>query len=88
MMENVVSVREIAKSYGNVRALTGISFDISKGEIFGLIGPDGAGKTTLFRILNTLILPDEGVATVDGLDTKKYVNAWDICRDVFLFIRI
>ena len=49
MMENVVSVREIAKSYGNVRALTGISFDISKGEIFGLIGPDGAGKTTLFR---------------------------------------
>lgn len=71
MMENVVSVREIAKSYGNVRALTGISFDISKGEIFGLIGPDGAGKTTLFRILNTLILPDEGVATVDGLDVVE-----------------
>ncbi|RGN48699.1 MULTISPECIES: ATP-binding cassette domain-containing protein [unclassified Bacteroides] len=70
-MENVVSVREIAKSYGNVRALTGISFDISKGEIFGLIGPDGAGKTTLFRILNTLILPDEGVATVDGLDVVE-----------------
>ena len=71
MMENVVSVREIAKSYGNVRALTGISFDISKGEIFGLIGPDGAVKTTLFRILNTLILPDEGVATVDGLDVVE-----------------
>lgn len=71
MMENVVSVREIAKSYGNVRALTGISFDIPKGEIFGLIGPDGAGKTTLFRILNTLILSDEGVATVDGLDVVE-----------------
>jgi len=46
----------------------GISFNVSRGEIFGLIGPDGAGKTTIFRILTTLILPDSGSASVDGFD--------------------
>ena len=52
-------------------AANGVSFDVSKGEIFGLIGPDGAGKTTLFRILTTLILPDSGSATVAGWDVVK-----------------
>ncbi|HRZ97470.1 MAG TPA: ABC transporter ATP-binding protein [Paludibacter sp.] len=50
---------------------TGLSFSVSKGEIFGIIGPDGAGKTTLFRILTTLILADRGTATVDGFDVVK-----------------
>lgn len=67
-MKNVVSVREVIKNYDQVRALSGLSFDVPEGEIFGIIGPDGAGKSTLFRILTTLILPDEGVASVDGLD--------------------
>jgi ABC-type multidrug transport system ATPase subunit len=66
-----VSAQNIRKKYGTVEALRGISFDVSKGEIFGIIGPDGAGKTTLFRILTTLILADEGMATVEGLDVVK-----------------
>jgi ABC-type multidrug transport system, ATPase component len=56
----------INKTYGKVEALKGIDFSVNRGEIFGIIGPDGAGKTTLFRILTTLILPDGGAATVDG----------------------
>lgn len=66
-----VSVENIKKSYGEVEALKGLSFDVDKGEIFGIIGPDGAGKTTLFRILTTLILADSGSASVDGLDVVK-----------------
>jgi ABC-type multidrug transport system ATPase subunit len=61
----------INKSFGTVDALKNISFEVSKGEIFGLIGPDGAGKTTLFRILTSLILADSGTAFVDGLDVVK-----------------
>lgn len=57
--------------YKKVQALSDISFEVKPGEIFGLIGPDGAGKTTLFRILTTLILADEGVAAVNGLDVVK-----------------
>lgn len=66
----IVSVRDIVKTYdkGRVNALKGVSFDIGEGEIFGLIGPDGAGKTSLFRILTTLILADSGSALVDGFD--------------------
>ena len=63
-----VSIKNINKKYKEVVALDNISFDVKKGELFGLIGPDGAGKTSLFRILTTLILPDSGKATVDGLD--------------------
>ena len=64
-------VRHISKSYGAVQALRDVSFSVSKGEVFGLIGPDGAGKTTLFRILCTLLLADEGTASVDGYDVVK-----------------
>jgi ABC-2 type transport system ATP-binding protein len=66
-----VVCQQISKSYGKVKALTDISFTAERGEIFGIIGPDGAGKTTLFRILTTLILADSGKAQVDGYDVVK-----------------
>lgn len=65
---NAISVNKVSKSHGTVRALHEISFEVQSGELFGVIGPDGAGKTTLFRILTTLLLPDQGTATVNGLD--------------------
>ncbi len=73
----IVSVNNLKKSYdkGRVAALRGISFEANEGEIFGLIGPDGAGKTSFFRILTTLLLPDSGSATVDGLDVVKDFKA-------------
>ena len=69
-MKSVV-VKNIKRSYGKVEALKGVSFEVEQGEIFGVIGPDGAGKTTLFRILTTLLLPDSGEAWVDGSDVVK-----------------
>ena len=63
-----IEVNRISKSYGSVKALDHVSLDVRHGEIFGLIGPDGAGKTTLFKILVTLLNADEGNAKVDGLD--------------------
>lgn len=66
--EFIVTVEKVCKSYGTVEALKDVSFDVKHGEIFGLIGPDGAGKSTLFRILTTLLLADKGMATVGGLD--------------------
>lgn len=63
-----IQAENISKSYGSVKALDGVSLKAEKGSIYGLIGPDGAGKTTLFRILTTLMLPDSGKATIEGLD--------------------
>ena len=63
-----ITVSNITKSYGEVTALSDISFDVKPGELFGLIGPDGAGKTTLFRILTTLLIADNGQATVADYD--------------------
>ncbi len=63
-----ITVANISKSYKNVKALQNISFEVELGELFGLIGPDGAGKTTLFRVLTTLLIADEGTATVAGFD--------------------
>ena len=63
-----VEVENMSKAYGAVQALRGLNFSVRRGEVYGLIGPDGAGKTTLFRILATLLLPDGGSASVDGLD--------------------
>jgi ABC-type multidrug transport system ATPase subunit len=65
---NAIEVCNISKRYGKVEALRGVSLSVEEGELFGLIGPDGAGKTTLFRILATLLVADSGSATVDGLD--------------------
>ncbi|WP_300792491.1 ABC transporter ATP-binding protein [uncultured Bacteroides sp.] len=66
-----VSVTQLSKSYSSIKALDDVSFDVSEGELFGIIGPDGAGKTTLFRLLTTLILPDGGSAVIEGLDVVK-----------------
>jgi ABC-2 type transport system ATP-binding protein len=66
-----VVVNEVTKRFGETVALDGVSFDVQNGELFGLVGPDGAGKTTLFRILTTLQVPDTGTATVLGLDVAK-----------------
>lgn len=70
-----ISVKNISKSYGKVKALDDISFVVKPGELFGLIGPDGAGKTTLFRILTTLLFADKGEATVAGYDVIKDYKA-------------
>lgn len=74
-MESSILVSGLVKSYGNVRALDGVSFEVGKGEIFGFIGPDGAGKTTLFRVLTTLLKADSGTAVVEGLDVVKDYRA-------------
>jgi ABC-type multidrug transport system ATPase subunit len=71
-----VVVREVSKRFDSTVALDGISFEAAHGELFGLVGPDGAGKTTLFRILTTLLAPDAGSATVLGLDVVK--DLWAI----------
>ena len=72
-MESII-VNNISKSYGKVKALQDVSFAVEKGEVFGLIGPDGAGKTSMFRILCTLLLADEGTASVDGFDVVKQMT--------------
>ena len=71
---NAIEVKHISKSYGKVKALQDVSFTVDKGEVFGLIGPDGAGKTSMFQILCTLLLADEGTATVDGFDVVKQMT--------------
>tara|TARA_R110000796_G_scaffold74116_1_gene166435 strand:+ start:31427 stop:32338 length:912 start_codon:yes stop_codon:yes gene_type:complete len=66
-----IILNNISKSYNTVKAVDDISFAVKPGELFGLIGPDGAGKTTLFRILTTLLIQDKGNATVAGFDVLK-----------------
>jgi len=66
-----VSCSNVSKNYKDVSALKSVSMEVQRGEIFGIIGPDGSGKTSLFRILTTLILADGGVASVDGFDVVK-----------------
>lgn len=72
-MEAIV-IDNLSKSYGKVKALDNVSFSVRNGELFGLIGPDGAGKTTLFKLLTTLLTPDSGSAKVAG---------WDVVDDYF-----
>ena len=69
---NSITIHNLSKSYGDTHAVQHLSLEVKKGELFGLIGPDGAGKTTLFRMLTTLLLPDDGTASIEG---------WDIVKD-------
>ena len=82
-MDNAVQIEKLVKTYhsrrGSVTALQDISFSVPPGEIFGLIGPDGAGKTSLFRILTTLLLPDTGQASVNGFDIVRDFRAIRRC---------
>ncbi len=68
---SAIEIHNLSKSFGKVKALDSVSFSVERGELFGLIGPDGAGKSTLFRLLTTLLNPDEGSASVDGYDIVK-----------------
>src|SRR5574344_1065828 len=77
---NAVEVHNITKHFGKVCALDDVSLTVKSGELSGLIGPDGAGKTTLFRILTTLLVPETGTAMVDGFDTVNQMT--DIRRRV------
>lgn len=70
-MNEAIRITDITKRYGDITALDGVNLSIDRGELFGLIGPDGAGKTTLYRILATLLRPDEGSAAICGFDTVK-----------------
>ena len=72
-MDSII-VNHISKKYGKVQALSDVSLTVGKGEVFGLIGPDGAGKTSLYRIICTLLLPDAGTAQVDGFDTVRQMK--------------
>lgn len=67
----MIQINAISKSFSDIQALNEISLKVNEGELFGLIGPDGAGKTTLMRILTTLLLPNSGEAKMDGLDVVK-----------------
>ncbi len=75
-MTDAVVVEGLSKSFGTTRAVRDVSLSVQGGELFGFIGPDGAGKTTLFRILATLLLPDTGRAEVLGLDVAK--SLWQL----------
>ena len=71
---NSIEVSNVSKRFGRVKALDNVSLTVEKGEIFGIIGPDGAGKTTLMRILTTLMKPKGGKAFVEGFDTVKQMS--------------
>jgi ABC-2 type transport system ATP-binding protein len=75
-----VVVSHLGKRYGSVTALDAVSLSVASGELFGLIGPDGAGKTTLFRVLATLLVPDTGSASVLGQDVVR--GLWDLRRRI------
>jgi ABC-2 type transport system ATP-binding protein len=77
---DAVVIDGVTKRYGNLTALDSISLSVASGELFGLIGPDGAGKTTLFRILATLLMPDTGSATVLGQDVVS--DLWALRRRI------
>ena len=71
---NAIEVNNISKYYGKVQGLNNVSFSVKKGEVFGLIGPDGAGKTSMYRILCSLLLPDNGTAIVNGFDVVQQMK--------------
>jgi ABC-type multidrug transport system ATPase subunit len=69
IVDNIVKKYQVEKS--EVVAIKGVSFEVAKGELFGIVGPDGAGKTSLFRVLTTLLLADSGSASIEGHDVVK-----------------
>ena len=71
---NAIEVNNISKRYGKVEALQNVSFSVAEGEVFGLIGPDGSGKTSMHRILCSLLLPSEGTATVAGYNVVSQMK--------------
>jgi len=71
MLGSIIEARNISRSFGTNKALDSLSFEVKRGELFGFIGPDGAGKTTLFRILSSLLLPDEGTARLLEFDVVQ-----------------
>ena len=71
MMDAAIRINNISKAYGTIHALRNVTFSVNSGEMFGLIGPDGAGKSSLYQILATLSNPDSGSASILGLDTVK-----------------
>lgn len=75
MAKPAITVKNLHKSYGKVEVLKGVSFGVEKGSILALLGPNGAGKTTTIRILSTLLLPDKGLATVNGYDVASQTEA-------------
>ena len=78
--DRAIVAEGLVKTFGETKALDGVSVDIKAGELFGFIGPDGAGKTTLFRILVTLLVPDSGGARVLGRDVVD--DLWDLRRRI------
>lgn len=70
-MNNAIEIKDLTKRFGNLTALDRVSLSVRSGELFGLLGPDGAGKSTLYRILSTLMAPDGGTATMCGLDVAR-----------------
>ena len=70
-----IAVNNISKSYKKLKAVENITFNVNEGELFGLIGPDGAGKTTIFRILTTLLVANEGSAEVAGQVRRRRLGA-------------
>ena len=78
-MNPSIKLENINKSYGKLKAVNDVTFEVSKGELFGLIGPDGAGKTTLFKMLTSLLIPDSGQAFVEGIHT---VNDYKKIRNI------
>src|SRR3979411_1515521 len=66
----MIHVANLVKTFGDVKAVDGISFDVSEGEIFAFLGPNGAGKTTTIQMLTTLLQPTRGTITLDGLDPR------------------
>ena len=75
MNDVAVSIRSLTRSFGPTRAVRGIDLDVSRGSIFGIIGPDGAGKTTMLRLLAGVLLPDSGNVAIDGLDATRPTDA-------------